>query len=344
MTAPRPMNPIALAFSALLLVSGCAFGPYDVDDLATLPPPTSSFDAALSRGYVALGDLERAEYDWRDTARFYRRAIAAAAGERVEPEALDERDLTSGDRQTLSAARERLNRALREGARALTPVAAAQAQAGFDCWMQEQEEGHQPEDIAACRTSFEAAMTAVEAGLGGIVVVLLADAGGHVGAVDLQNDRGAVTLDSLRASAIVAGPGATPDAVGALGERDVREIFGGALGAEPPAPVTMRLYFETGTDVLTPESKAELPKILDLIRRWVVPGVEIAGHTDRVGASGVNDLLALQRAEVVQRMVLALGVQPGLIRVDSFGERDPVVPTADGVDEPRNRRVEITVR
>ena len=106
----------------------------------------------------------------------------------------------------------------------------------------------------------------------------------------------------------------------------------------------MPLYFETGTDVLTPESRATLPKLLDLIRQRAVPGVEIAGHTDRVVASVVNDVLALRRAEVVERMMLELGVQPSLIRVDSFGERDPVVPTADGVDEPRNRRVEITVR
>jgi OmpA-OmpF porin, OOP family len=330
--------------AAAWLLSGCTLGPFDADRLATSPPPSSTFDATLSQEYVALGDLERAEYDWPDTARFYQRAIDVAAGDRVEPEALERRDLASADQAVLGAARDRLVRALKEGARALTPKAAAQAQAGFDCWMQEQEEGHQPDDIAACRAGFDTAMATVELGLKGVVVVLLADAGGTVGAVDLQNDRGAVTLDSLRASAVVAAGGVAPDAAGTLGERDVREIFGGALGAEPPAPITVLLYFEVGGNVLTPESQASLPTLLEIIRQRVLPGVEIAGHTDRVGASSVNDALALRRAELVPQMMLCLGISRRLIRVDSFGERDPVVPTADGVDEPRNRRVEITVR
>ncbi|MEQ8398031.1 OmpA family protein [Thalassobaculum sp.] len=344
MPVTRLSSPTNWIAAVAFLLSGCTLGPFDADRLATSPPPSSMFDATLSREYVALGDLERAEYDWPDTARFYQRAIDVAAGDRVEPEALERRDLASADRETLAAARGRLVQALKEGARALTPNAAAQAQGGFDCWMQEQEEGHQSGDIAACRARFDTAMTVVEAGLKGVVVVLLADAGGAVGAVDLQNALGAVTLDTVRASAVVAAGGAAPDSTGTLGERDVREIFGGALGAEPPAPVTVLLYFEAGTNVLTPQSQAVLPALLEVIRQRVLPGVEIAGHTDRVGASDVNDTLALRRAELVRQIALDLGISPRLIRVDSFGERDPVVRTADGVDEPRNRRVEVTVR
>lgn len=65
------------------LLAGCSLGPFDTDHLATVPPLESAFQAALSREYVALGDLERHEYDWPDTARFYRRATTAANGERV---------------------------------------------------------------------------------------------------------------------------------------------------------------------------------------------------------------------------------------------------------------------
>ena len=342
--ALRKVLRATVVLAGLAALGGCAFGPFDTDHLATVPPPDSAFQAALSREYVELGDMERAEYDWPDTARFYRRATAAAEGERVDPEAMEARDLTPADREALATARARLSGALAQGARAFTPQAAARAQAGFDCWMQEQEEGHQPDDIAACRARFESAIEEVEKGLGGTIVVLLADADGKVGAVDLRTDAGSVTLDTLRAGAVVGAGVATLDRVGTLGELDVKDLFGGALGAEPPAPVVVRLYFETGTDRLTAESQAELPKLLDLIRQRVVPGVEIAGHTDRVGAANVNDRLALQRAELVRSLVLELGVPPRLIRVDSFGERDPVVPTADGVDEPRNRRVEITVR
>ncbi|SMF55123.1 OmpA-OmpF porin, OOP family [Tistlia consotensis] len=332
------------ALVAALALSACTAGPFDAGRLATAKPPESAFDRVLVQEYVQLGDLERAEEDWQDAAGFYRRAEQVAAAERVEPEALEARDLPAADRPVLAAARDRLTRALAGGARALTPEAAARAQAGFDCWMQEQEEAHQPDDIAACRQAFETAMAEVERSLNGAVVVLLADAHGAVGAVDLSNARGSVTLSSLRATAVVPGAGAAPDAAGTLASQDVEEIFGRALAAQPAAPVTVRLYFETGTDRLTPASQAELPAILDLIRKRVVPGVEIAGHTDRVGSATINDRLALRRAELVRDMVLKLGVPSRLVRVESFGERDPVIPTADGVDEPRNRRVEITVR
>ena len=57
----------------------------------------------------------------------------------------------------------RADRPAKGGAGKSKPEQAAKAQAMFDCWLQEQEEGDQPEDIAACRSAFEAAMK----GLGG---------------------------------------------------------------------------------------------------------------------------------------------------------------------------------
>jgi len=52
---------------------------------------------------------------------------------------------------------------LNKNTRAQLPVMATMAQSGFDCWMQEQEEGRQPEDIAACRSSFNTALRALQA-------------------------------------------------------------------------------------------------------------------------------------------------------------------------------------
>jgi len=39
-----------------------------------------------------------------------------------------------------------------------------------------------------------------------------------------------------------------------------------------------------------------------------------------------------------------MGVPAERIVIAGRGEREPIVPTADNVDEPRNRRVEINVR
>src|SRR3546814_14624397 len=51
---------------------------------------------------------------------------------------------------------------LAAGAAQSDPTQAAEAQVAFDCWMQEQEENFQPDDIAACRDRFEAAMAGLE--------------------------------------------------------------------------------------------------------------------------------------------------------------------------------------
>jgi outer membrane protein OmpA-like peptidoglycan-associated protein len=72
--------------------------------------------------------------------------------------------------------------------------------------------------------------------------------------------------------------------------------------------------------------------------------ISINGHSDRSGESLHNRRLSLERAEAVRDKLTAQGVDPDLITVDYHGEGDPVVPTEDGVVEPRNRRVEVIVR
>jgi outer membrane protein OmpA-like peptidoglycan-associated protein len=75
-----------------------------------------------------------------------------------------------------------------------------------------------------------------------------------------------------------------------------------------------------------------------------VPDVLVVGHTDRVGGDPANDALSRQRAEVVRNALIARGVAPESVVSVGRGEREAVVPTADGVAEARNRRVEILVR
>ena len=68
------------------------------------------------------------------------------------------------------------------------------------------------------------------------------------------------------------------------------------------------------------------------------------GHTDRVGSDQQNDVLSLQRAERIRQDLVRLGMATDGIQTVGRGEREPLVPTEDEVPEPRNRRVEITVR
>jgi len=72
--------------------------------------------------------------------------------------------------------------------------------------------------------------------------------------------------------------------------------------------------------------------------------VLVVGHTDSVGSDQYNDTLSLQRADVIRVGLIQNGIAPENIVAVGRGKRELLVPTADGVAEPRNRRVEIVVR
>ena len=125
--------------------------------------------------------------------------------------------------------------------------------------------------------------------------------------------------------------------------RELERRLGSLLSAQPPAAQHYTLYFLTGKTELTPDSMRKLESVLNEVTN--IPGGEIivTGHTDTVGAAEANDALSLQRAYRLREDIIAKGFPATRIVAAGRGERELLEPTADGVDEPRNRRVEITV-
>jgi outer membrane protein OmpA-like peptidoglycan-associated protein len=175
-------------------------------------------------------------------------------------------------------------------------------------------------------------------------VVLLPDPGdAAVGRAVVSNTVGAVDLAAAREST-TASPGRAPAAVTVLSEADVNRLFGDTLAALPQAPAQFVLYFQFQTDELTEESRAVLPRVLEALRSRPFPDVGVIGHTDTTGTAESNAELGLRRAGMIRNLLVAAGVSADVIEVSSHGEADPLVKTVDGVLEPRNRRVEVTVR
>jgi outer membrane protein OmpA-like peptidoglycan-associated protein len=174
------------------------------------------------------------------------------------------------------------------------------------------------------------------------LVVLLPGRDGKVGAVVIQEGGRETVLNTAYATA-QTGPGGQLEP-GQASPDQVRAIFGDALAAEPPRPITFVLYFVEATDQFTPESQALVDQVLVAIASRPAPELTVAGHTDAVGTDQYNDALSLRRAERVRGLLIARGIAPDSIRAIGRGKREPRVPTPDGVAEPRNRRVEITVR
>ena len=172
-------------------------------------------------------------------------------------------------------------------------------------------------------------------------VVLLPVKDAHLSAVVVKQREREVVLDQPYAAARQTpfGPRAytsTP--------QEVEAVFGAALAAQPMRPTRFTLYFIEGKDELTDESKQIVESVFSEISKHPVPDLLVIGHTDTVGNDQVNDVLSRQRAETVRAALIDRGIAPEIVSAIGRGKRELFVPTADGVAEPRNRRVDIIVR
>jgi outer membrane protein OmpA-like peptidoglycan-associated protein len=175
--------------------------------------------------------------------------------------------------------------------------------------------------------------------LPGTYVVLMPDEDGKVGHVELRGE-GTQTVEQARAA---AGFDAARGSV-SLSQSQIERTFEPALAALPERPAHYLLYFRSDTTELRPESRALLPEALAEAGRRPAGEIAVVGHTDREAPAEYNARLALRRAEMIRDELIALGARPEMIEVRSHGENDPLVPTPDGAREPRNRRVELSVR
>jgi outer membrane protein OmpA-like peptidoglycan-associated protein len=179
---------------------------------------------------------------------------------------------------------------------------------------------------------------------GQTVVVLLPDSeSGTVGRATVSNPSGTTDLAAARESA-TASANQPPSPAVVMSEADVQAVFGDALSALPPPSRRVTLYFRFESDELTDESRALVPEILQAVKDQPAPDVVVIGHTDTTGSSAFNFELGLKRATAVRSILVAAGLDEPSVEVTTLGEADLLVPTADEVPEPRNRRVEIIVR
>ncbi|SMF06991.1 OmpA-OmpF porin, OOP family [Tistlia consotensis] len=264
------------AFAALSLLAGCVTG-YNIDAAKEVQPGNvSAFNAGLVKEYRDLTTFEADKmYDWPDADLFARKALAAANGETVLPEELANWDLPVDKIDEMAKYRAELVSLLDAGARTRVPDDAARAQGRFDCWVEQQEENHQPDDIAACKNDFLAA------------------------------------LEKLKV---------TP---------------------APMAPDRFTVYFDFDRSNIRPDAQAVLNDVVAAAKKEGVSEFSLTGHADRAGPPDYNLRLSIKRAESVRDYLVGKGFMPQNISVAGRGEADPAVPTADGVREQANRRVEI---
>lgn len=171
-------------------------------------------------------------------------------------------------------------------------------------------------------------------------VVLLENPDGSTGKVIVTGDKGQQIVSVANTAAdLDGGKAAAP-----VDADKFKKDFGAALAARPMLPAQYLLYFENGGVTLTPESQAVLQTIINDVTRRAAADVSIIGHTDTVGTAPVNEAIALQRAQSIATLLRQHGMQPFALTVASHGKHNLLVPSPDETPEPRNRRVEVSVR
>jgi outer membrane protein OmpA-like peptidoglycan-associated protein len=117
--------------------------------------------------------------------------------------------------------------------------------------------------------------------------------------------------------------------------------------APPPAVTPVRTYlvfFDWDRADLTVRAKQIVAEAASASTHVQTTQIEVNGYTDLSGTVAYNDRLSVRRAKSVEAELIRDGVPAGEISIHGYGESNPLVPTAPGVREPQNRRVEIILK
>jgi outer membrane protein OmpA-like peptidoglycan-associated protein len=134
-----------------------------------------------------------------------------------------------------------------------------------------------------------------------------------------------------------------------------RYAFNAAPAAPPPAPApvaapapaparTYLVFFDWDKADLTDRARQIIAEAAQNSTRVQLTQIEVSGHADRTGTAAYNLALSRRRADNVAAELVRLGVPKNVISIQAYGDTRPLVPTAAGVREPQNRRVEIVLK
>jgi OOP family OmpA-OmpF porin len=132
--------------------------------------------------------------------------------------------------------------------------------------------------------------------------------------------------------------------IAALGQLEKRSVV--QAPAEPVASGTstrqFRVYFDFNKSTLTASAQPILEGAAARAKEDPAARFLLIGRADLAGSDGYNLTLSQRRVDAVHDALVAEGVPPAQIETRWVGDREPPVPTAGGVKEPRNRVVDVT--
>jgi len=174
--------------------------------------------------------------------------------------------------------------------------------------------------------------------------VILVDNGKSHNAITVKTNAGSVLIDKPGTYVNLLSKDSKPSEKKVMKQSDIDKTFKTAISAAPLKPIQFLLYFKSGGNELTKDSKAKLPEILKSIKDREPVEVNVIGHADTKGSEKYNIKLSLVRAKSVAQWIHTKDISLNKLKIESYGESDLLVPTADNVSEVKNRRVELLIK
>ena len=303
-------RPICAAYvlAAVLSLSACEY--YKLEEIHRVEPTGTPFQKALANNYRALSMAEQQLYDWQNAVVYASKSLEAAYGHEVAPEELQHWDIPAELTPPMEQAREALTAMLAGDAKEVKPQRAADAQTFFDCWVEQQDEGWQLEDIAYCRNQFEEAMKEL------------------TGAALPRAAKKAAEKVAKKEEQVLA---AAPEPTAAPEPAAVPEPAAAPAAAEPTAPPPPKpetppmetasyiVFFNADAALLNEMGQKIVDNASESLKSHATYQVVINSHTDTYGGAK-NPELPLQRAQAVKERLIQQGIEESAITVLARGE------------------------
>jgi len=170
-------------------------------------------------------------------------------------------------------------------------------------------------------------------------IVLLADNKKSKNSITVSTKQKSITIDKVKDYTFIKSENDKLSVRKSMSDAKIKAIFTDVLQSSDVRKFT--LYFNSSDFV---NEDAKLVQIINFLATKENAYIQIIGHTDSKGSATYNEELAKKRAEMMAKKIKESGAKYLHMRVESYGEYNLAIKTANGVSESKNRRVEILIR
>jgi outer membrane protein OmpA-like peptidoglycan-associated protein len=266
-----------------------------------------------------------------------------AYGKDMPPEELEYWNIPQEVRPVMEQARASLMAVLTPETIQARPEDAARAQFYFDCWVEQQEENWQIDDIAYCRDGLQTSLSNLNAPPVNLSAAASPEMEAHASMQKLESMASPVPSELRPLQEMPSSEEEAPQSP---------QAQAAPMPASPPVPtgtaqvggpetLSYVVFFDYNSADLSASGATVVDEVARALSGMSDYEVVINGYTDTSGSPEYNLKLSNQRVDSVKQGLVERGVKDNAIKSFAFGKSDPKFNVGEGTREAANRRVEI---